>query len=283
MNKLKALPEAIKNVPRGVTLGLGGMILYRRPVAAVMEIIRQGIGDLTLLGWTLGFEGDLLIGAGLVDVVRTSYFGLESFGLAPMFRSYVERGKVRVIEESESTLGFGFRAALQNVGFMPAKALIGTDILKVRPDLKLVTCPYTQETYPAMPAIKPDVTIVHALKADSFGNAVLFANLAADVELALLAQYTIITTEEVVDTAEIENQGADIIGKCVDAVVHVPGGALPTSCYPLYPIKGRAIVEYIEACQAGSFSDYLESLLQADDAGKTKPPFICEPRGGGGK
>lgn len=261
MTKVMDPGDAARLVQSGDTVGIGGMILYRRPVGMAIELIRQGVRDLTLLGWTLSLESDLLIGAGCVRRVRTSYFGLESFGMAPMYKRSVEAGQVEVVEETESTLAFGLRAALQGTGFMPARALVGTDILRVRPDIQLVTCPYTGELYPAMPAVRPDVAIIHALAADSGGNAVVGANLSIDRELAMLARTTIISAEEVVPTGELPGGMVDIPGHVVTAVVPILAGSWPTSCYPRYPVDGDAVLDYLEACSRGEFDRYLERLI----------------------
>lgn len=266
MQKVVDPKTAAKLVRPGDTVGIGGMILYRRPVGLVLELIRQGLRDLTLLGWTLGLEADLLVGAGAVRRVRTSYFGLESFGLAPMFKARAEAGEVEVLEETESTLAYGLRAALQGVGFMPARALAGTDVLRVRPDIRLITCPYTGEAYPAMPALRPDVALIHALQADAAGNAVLGANLSVDVELALLARVTIVSAEAVVPAGGLPAGMAEIPGHAVAAVVPLPAGAWPTSCYPRYPVDGEALLNYLAACGADQFDAHLERLLATDPA-----------------
>ncbi len=260
-SKQKSLHEAIAPISNGATVAFGGMLIYRRPVAAALELIRQQKRNLTIMGWTLGLETDLMIAAGAVSAVRTSYFGLETFGLAPMFRKSMESGELTVIEETESTIGFGLRAALQGVGFMPARTLIGTDLLQVRPDIKLIPCPYTNEQYPAIPPWRPKVAIIHTLMSDSYGNSVLGGNFCIDAEIAQLAEYTVITTEEIVESSDIPNGTAHIIGKTVDAVVKVPKGSWPTSCYPLYGLDGNIFVDYLKATSTGNVSIFLDRML----------------------
>jgi len=257
--------EAARLVQTGDTLALGGMTLYRRPVAFVRELIRQGTGDLTLLALTAGYESDLLVGAGLVRRVRTSYFGLEVFGLAPMFTRLATAGEVEIIEETEASIVFGLRAALAGVGFMPGQGWRETDILRVRPDVKLVDDPYSERSYVAFPAIHPDVAIIHARAADRSGNALLGGNLAVDWELSLAAEKTIVTTERVVEGPALSpveglEGRAEILGLYVNAVVEAPRGAHPTSCYPDYPLASEEILDYIEACAAGRFDEYLEEF-----------------------
>lgn len=257
-DKVVSLEEAVTLVEPGHTLALGGMTLYRRPVAFVRELIRQGTSDLTLLALTAGYESDLLVGAGLVKRVRTCYFGLEVFGLAPMFTRLATARLVEVIEETEASIAFGLRAALAGVGFMPGQGWQETDLLRVRPDVKLVHDPYSERRYVAFPAIHPDIAVIHARVADCVGNAILGGNLAVDWELSLAARKTVVTAERLVD--ELEGH-ADILGFSVHAVVEAPRGAYPTSCYPDYPLASEEILNYVEACAAGRFEEYLRGFI----------------------
>ncbi len=258
LNKLLPLAEAAALVKRGDTLALGGLTLYRRPVAFVRELLRRpDVTDLTLLCFTAGYESDLLVGARRARRVRTCYFGLEVFGLAPMFTSAASAGALEIVEESEASLAFGLRAALADVGFMPGRGWLGTDMLRLRPDVKTVTDPYTGETLVAFPAIPCDVAVVHALQADPSGSAVLGGNVGVDLELALVAGTLIVTAEEIVP----ELEQADLTAPAVTAVAHAPRGAWPTSCHPLYPVGGGEILRYIDACNAGEFDDYVRDWL----------------------
>lgn len=258
-DKRVPLEEAAVLVGDGQVLALGGMTLYRRPVAFVQALLRRKPPprDLTLLAFTASFESDVLVGAGLVRRVRTCYFGLEAFGLAPMFTEAATEGRLEVVEETEASLAFGLRARLAGVGFMPALAWLGTDLLRVRPDVRMVEDPYTGEEVVAFPAVGCDVAVVHALRADREGNAVLGGNLAVDVELALVAERAVVTAEEVVDRLA---GPIDLSGVVVDAVVEAPGGAWPTSCYPRYPVDGEEILRYSESCPGG-FDAYLAGFL----------------------
>jgi glutaconate CoA-transferase subunit A len=259
MSKLTSLAEAAQLVRDGDTLALGGMTLYRRPVAFVRALLQREPPprDLTLLCFTAGFESDLLVGAGMVERVRTCYFGLESFGLAPMFTQAATAGTLVVVEETEASLAFGLRATLAGVGFMPGRGWLGTDLLKVRSDVKVIEDPYTGEEVIAFPAVTCDVVVLHAVRADRVGNAVLGGNLAVDVELALVAERVIVTAEEVVDKLA---GPLDLSGIPVTAVVHAPRGAWPTSCYPVYPVGGEELLRYAEACPDG-FEEYLRGFL----------------------
>jgi len=262
-DKTTTLAEAVSLVRTGDVLALGGMNLYRRPVAFVRELLKTDVRDLTLLCFTASYESDLLIGAGKVRDIRTCYCGLEAFGLAPMFTARAARGDLRVIEESENSLAFGLRATLAGVGFMPSQGWIGTDMLKVRPDVKVIDDPYTGKPVVAFPAVTCDVAVIHAPVADRFGNARLKGNLAVDQELSLIADRVIVTAEEIVEemTAPVE-----VGGMAVTAVVPAPRGAWPTSCYPNYAVAGEEILRYIDVCAANRFDDYVQTLLASEDA-----------------
>jgi glutaconate CoA-transferase subunit A len=259
MSKLASLAQAAALVRDGDTLALGGMTLYRRPVAFVRALLRREPlpRDLTLVCFTAGFESDLLVGAGLAKRVRTCYFGLESFGLAPMFTRAAAAGELEVVEETEASLAFGLRATLAGVGFMPGRGWLGTDMLKVRPDVKVIADPYTGEDVVAFPAVTCDVAVVHALRVDRFGNAVLGGNLAVDPELSLVAERVIVTAEEVEERLD---GPIEFSGLPVTAVVHAPRGAWPSSCYPRYPVDGEELMRYVESCPVG-FEGYLRGFL----------------------
>lgn len=256
--KVISLDQAAKLVASGSTLGLGGMTLYRRPVAFVRALLGTGVSDLTLISLTCGFESDLLVGTGQVRRVRTCYFGLEAFGLAPMFTQQATAGVLEVVEETEASLGFGLRATLGGVGFMPSLAWLGTDLPRARPDVKTVRDPYSGQEYTAFPALRADVMVIHASVADRSGNAQIYGNFALDRELGLAADQVIITAERVVDRLE---GPLELAGVGIDFVVEVPGGAWPTSCYPDYPFDGDELLDYVEACAAGGFEAYLEQFL----------------------
>jgi glutaconate CoA-transferase subunit A len=261
-SKQISIDAAAELVQSGSMLALGGMTLYRRPVAFVRALIKRyqrttQPANLTLLAFTAGYESDLLVGAGLVSHVRSCYFGLEIFGFAPMFTALANNGQLDIIEETETSIAMGLRAQMASVGFMPGLGWIGTDLPRLRPDVHTIIDPYSGEELIAFPAIKPDVAVIHALTADDDGNALIGDNKGVDIELCLAAKIVIITAEELVP----ELNKADLVAPCVHAIVHAPKGALPTSCHPLYPLDTEAILEYAEqVSDQDSFNNYLAQL-----------------------
>ena len=267
MTKQITMQAAAKLVPSGCMLALGGTTLYRRPLAFARALVQRRLqtgdpGDLTLLAFTAGLESDFLVGSRMVSRVRTCYFGLEIFGLAPMFTYFANRGELEIIEETEASLAAGLRASLARVGFMPGRAWLGTDLPRLRPDVRTINDPYSGEELVAFPAIHPDVAVIHALRSDPDGNAQIGDNPGVDEELALTAGTVILTIEEIVP----ELSKVDIIGPLVQHIVVAPRGAAPSSCHPLYPLDGAAFLEYSEqVSDPASFQAYVARMLSGSD------------------
>ena len=260
---LNDLQTAASAVADGSTLALGGMTLYRRPVGFVRALLQRENPprDLTLLSFTGGIESDMLVGAGCVSTVRSAYFGLESFGLAPMFTQFAQAQRIRIVEETEASIVMGLRAQIAGVGFMPSRAWLGTDLPKLRPDVRMVADPYSGEELAAMPAIPCDVAVLHGLAGDRQGNVLINNNLGIDLELVYLADTVIATVERIVDKLERTTDGIIIPYPGCDMMVELPGGAAPTSCFPLYNMDGAAILAYTEACSAGRFGEWLAAFV----------------------
>ncbi len=275
MSKWISIDQAAEQVHDGMTIALGGMTLYRRPVAFVRALLARTPPprQLTLLCFTAGYESDLLVGAGCVQTIRSCYFGLESFGLAPMFTEAANRGTIEIVEETELSLSLGIRARAAGVSFMPSKAWIGTDLPRLRPDVKTVIDPYTGETLMAFPAISCDLAVLHGLAGDEEGNVLLNHNLGVDLELIYIADRVIVTVERRVERLERSLDGPLIPAPGITNIVLAAGGAWPTSCYPDYPIAGGELLRYIDACNAGQFSAYCAALGSApgQEAGMIAP------------
>lgn len=263
IDKRIPIEEAAAFVKSGDMLAPGGVTLYRRPMAFIKALLRryQETGEpsnLALMAFTAGLESDILVGSGMISKVRSCYFGLEIFGLAPMFTHLANHGEIEILEETEASLAFGLRACLAGIGFMAGRGWIGTDLPGLRPDVKKITDPYSGEELMAFPAIQPDVAVIHALRADPEGNAQIGDNKGIDVELSGAAKTVIVTADEIVPALE----KADVIAPWIDAVVHAPQGALPTSCHPLYGLDGEAILAYSEQVNDhDSWSAYVNTWL----------------------
>ena len=178
-----------------------------------------------------------------------------------MFTQAAQAGTIEIVEETELSIVLGIRAQLSGVGFMPSTAWVGTQLPELRPDVKTVTDPYSGETLTAFPPIHCDITVLHGIHGDIDGNITLNNNLGIDRELVFLGDTVIATIEEKVDVAPRSFELQPIPYPGVDYVVHHPGGASPTSCYPNYQVDGDEFMKYVQMCNAGQFDEYLDRVL----------------------
>ncbi len=239
----------------GDHITLGGSTANRNPMAAIYEIIRQRKKNLHLYGHILGVAADLLIGAGCVHAIEGAYMGIGRFEPTCIrFRKAAERRQILVEDYSNYQMALRFLAGSMGIPYIVTRAGLGSDIVsqwgfdesfrKVNPRIarqKLIVQdnpfrPDRSEKVVLLPAINPDVTILHVQKADKEGTIRIEGLPFTDIEQAKAARYLIVTTEEIVDSDYLKNQPElNRIPACfVDAVVHVPFGAHPTQCFNYY-------------------------------------------------
>jgi glutaconate CoA-transferase subunit A len=267
--KLTTLAEAARLVRAGDMIGIGGMTLYRKPMAFVRELARSGVKDLTLLGFTSSFEAELLAAAGVLGTIRTCYFGMEFLGLAPRLRRATEEGRIKIIEETEYTIAVGLQATLMRVPYLPSRdTQLGTDYFRIRPDLRRAPCPVTGEMLTWFPAVAPRIAVIHVPMADEKGNAWLGGQHCVDIQLAMAADVTVVTAERIVPTSQIRDApgGAGLVSFMVDVVVEAPGGAHPTSCYPDYPVDVVHLARYLKGARRKETQKYLDRYVLGDSA-----------------
>ena len=266
-DKRATLGEALGAVRDGHRVALGGMTLYRRPVVAALALAAAGRKSLEIVTLTGGIETDLLIGTGCVRRLRSCYTGLEVVGFAPHFTRRVQEGTLELVEETEYTLSYALQAATMRVPFLPMRGdLARTDILRVRPDLKAFACPLTGATLIAVPALPLDIAILHATAADHHGNCNLQGQLALDPHLPTAAAVTIVTAERIVSTDELMAMrgGVQLAGLFVTHVVDLPGGSLPTSCFPDHRLDVAAVLDYADAAaDAAAWPRWLARATEA--------------------
>ena len=244
------LEDAIsEHVQDGDLVGIGGLSFWRKPMGLCREIIRQSKKDLTLCTFVGGIEVDMLIGAGLISEVRACFIGMEIFGMAPSYRKAIESGTIKVSEESEATIALGLRASYLKVPFMPLKGIIGTDFSKVRDDIKEIEDPLGSGVkVMAVPKIDLDVALLHVPYADEYGNCNIAGAVWMDDDMAKTAKKTIVTTERIVETEDIRHLPgkAQLPQQTTTAVVKLPFGAHPTSCYDKYTFDASHIQSYLD-------------------------------------
>lgn len=252
MARWLSLQDALAPVASGTHLAIGGMTLYRRPVAAALQLACAGLRDLELTTLTGGIETDLLIGAGCLRRLRSCYVGLEIVGLAPHFTRAAREGGLEIVEETEYTMSHAVLAAAMHLPFLPMlDTLGGTSLYAQRPDLRRFTCPVSGRPLVAIPALQVDVALLHAAAADEEGHCWLPGQLALDPYLPLIAKTTIVTVERRVSTQELLSLhgGARLPAHLIDHLALVPGGAHPTSCHPSRPLDLAAVLDYVDAAE----------------------------------
>jgi len=283
-SKFMTLKDAISRfVQNGSHISIGGSTANRNPMAAVYEIVRQQKKDLYLYGSIMGSGPDLLIGAGCVCGVELGYLGIGRYApTAPCFKRYVESGRIRYEDYTNFQMALRFLAGSMGIPFIPTKSSLGSDIVnkwgmdeKFRKSdgrissKKLIVStnpfnPNTDEKVILLPAINPDVTIIHAQKVDGQGNVRIEGLTFSDVEQAKAAKSLIVTCEEIVDNAVLlaEPQLNHLPRFFVDAVVKVPKGAHPTQCYNYYDLDVRFLYDLIGASRdERDLSRFLEKFV----------------------
>ena len=234
--KLTSLTEAAGWVKDGDVVAIGGCCYSRTPLALLMEILRQERRGLTLARNLMCYEGEWFIAAQAVETVVSSWFAIGlPWGLSKVFRQAVEGGQLKYEEWSHLALGLRFRAGAMGVPFLPSLSMLGSDLMDVG-SAKTMECPFTGEKVALVPALFPDVAVLHVHRADRLGNCQIDGYPHMDVDIALASTTVIITAEEIVSEERIRSQPdrTKIPGFAVDALVEVPYGAFPHECYGLY-------------------------------------------------
>jgi len=225
------LEEAVAElVHDGDTIALEGFT-HLIPVAAGHEVIRQCRRELTLVRMTPDIVYDQLIGAGCARKLVFSWGGNPGVGSLHRFRDAIEHAWPRDLEiEEHSHAGMAnrYQAGASGLPFAVLRGYLGTDLPGRTPNIKTVTCPFTGEELAAVPAINPDVTIIHAQRADRAGNVQMWGLTGIQKEAALAADRCLVTVEEIVDTLEPVPGGVVLPSWAVTAVAAAPGGARPS-------------------------------------------------------
>lgn len=265
-DKRATLAEAGALVQDGAMVALGGGLCARLPMALVRELVRAGRRDLHLVGSAHSIDVDLLIAAGAVKVCEESYVGFEQdLGLAPAFRKAAEGGTVEVRESCCVSILTQLRAAEMGLPFLPVRGLKGTDIGSLHPEYGMVICPFTGEELVALPALVPDVALVHAPIGDRHGNLHLDQPYVLDERFAHASRMVVATVDRLVETAEVAGAGVVIPAHCVAAVVEAPFGAHPSSCYPGYAYDRPALAVYVAAAAGDGIDDWLARHVHAGE------------------
>lgn len=292
--KVVSLEEAASLIHNEETIGIGGSTLSRTPMAMIWALIRAKKKNLTACRSIVSSEGDLLLGSGICKSIETSWFSQGIvWGVSKVMRRFAEAEPNAYQEWSHLAMGLRFRAGAMGVPFLPMRSMIGSDLVSQRPEVQEMKCPFTAEPLLLIPALNPDVAIIHVQRCDPYGNAHIDGLQFMDIDLAMAAKRVILTTERIVSNQQIRRtpDQTKIPFFTVDAVVEVPYGSAPHECGGHYepffrhmdyytstvnsdPVK--RLNDYIEKFIYGpkSWTDYLsliglDHLLEASQGGRS--------------
>jgi len=265
MDKLVSASEALSVIEDGMTVGIGGWGPRRKPMALVRELLRTDVKDLTVIAYG-GADVGLLCTAGKVRKVIFAFVSLDFMPLEPAFRKARESGRVDVLEIDEGMMLLGLRAAAWGCPFIPTRIGLGTDLLSNAPEIALIDSPYDEKEWVAMPALKPDVALIHATRADRRGVCEIESpDHYMDDWFARAAKHTIVSVDEVVETSHFSDPAVARRvfweRNCTQAVVHQPGGAHPSSSDPLYGFDVAHFKKYGELIAEGGYHAWAEAFL----------------------
>jgi glutaconate CoA-transferase, subunit A len=256
----------------GMTIGIGGWGSRRKPMALVRAILRSAVSDLTIVSYG-GPDVGLLIAAGRVRRVVCGFVSLDTIALEPHFRRGRQAGTVELTELDEGMLHWGLLAAAHRLPFLPIRAGLGSDVLRVNPELRTVRSPYADgEELTAMPALRLDAALIHLNRADSLGNGqYLGPDPYFDDLFCLAAARAFVSCERIVSTARLLESGPPqtlLVNRAMVAgVVETPGGAHFTSCVPDYGRDEAFQARYAAAAaDPGAWPQFRAEYLDGDEA-----------------
>ena len=249
-SKVVPLAELAALVPDGASVALGGSFLHRGPFAFVRELIRQGRAGLEIVKQSPGYDIDILCRAGSVARVRAGIVAMEGhLGLAPAYRRAVERREIELEEHACMTLTAGLRAAAYGVPFQPVGGVHGSDLPALN-RWASIPDPYgSGENVWVIPAIRPDIAVIHVNEANERGDARVYGTSHWDRILSRAARRVFVVAETLAPVASFRERPelTLIPGFMVEAVAVVPRGAWPGSCWPLYEVDYPAVETYMQS------------------------------------
>lgn len=242
MADILSLHDAVaRHVDDGATVAMEGFT-HLIPFAAGHEIIRQGRRGLTLIRMTPDLIYDQLIGAGCARKLIFSWGGNPGVGSLHRLRDAVEKGypnTLEILEHSHAAMACAYEAGAAGLPLALLRGYVGSDLPKVNDQIKFVDCPFTGERLAAVPSIRPDVSIVHAQRADRAGNVLIEGIIGVQKEAILAASASIVTVEEIVDELNAGPNACVVPGWAISAVAVAEHGAYPSYAHGYYPRDNR--------------------------------------------
>lgn len=235
------------------------------PTAAAHEAIRQGFRDLTLVRMTPDLIYDQMIGMGMAKKVIFSYAGNPGVGLLRRMRDAIENGwpnRIEVEEHSHAAMANAYEAGAAGLPCAIFRGYRGAGLAEVNPNIRSIVCPFTGEKLAAVPSVRPDVSFVHAQKADRKGNVLVEGIIGIQKEAVLAARRAVVTVEEVVDDFKGLHPNLTILPSwTITAISVVPGGAHPSYTHGYY---ARDNASYIEWDEIAADRDRFRAWMQAN-------------------
>ncbi len=266
-DKTMTVEAVIGRLESGMTLGIGGWGSRRKPMALVRALLRSEVTDLTVVSYG-GPDVGLLAAAGRIRKLITPFTTLDSIPLEPHFRAARESGAFELMEVDEAMFMWGLHAAVNRLPFLPVRAGIGSDVMRVNPALRTVTSPYEDgETFVAMPALRLDAAFVHLNRADRLGNGqYLGPDPYFDDLFCEAADAAYVSCERIVETAELTKESAPqsllVKRHSVSGVIETPNGAHFTSCAPDY----ERDEPFQKLYATTPYAEFAERFLAGDEA-----------------
>ena len=256
----------------GMTIGIGGWGSRRKPMALVRALARTGVRDLTVVSFG-GPDVGLLIAAGAVKRVVCGFVSLDSIPLEPHYRRARQAGAIELTELDEGMMWFGLLAGTQRLPFLPTRAGLGSDVMRINPRLRTVRSPYDDgEELVAVPGLRLDVALVHMNRADASGNGqYLGPDPYFDDLFCLAAEQAFVSCERIVATKTLTETGPPqslLVNRAMVAgVAETPNGAHFTSCVPDYGRDEAFQAEYVKAAASDdTWELFRERYLAGDEA-----------------
>jgi glutaconate CoA-transferase subunit A len=263
MAKFLPLQQAVaENLHSGDTVAFEGFT-HLIPTAAAHEAIRQGFRDLTLVRMTPDLVYDQMIGMGMAKKIVFSYVGNPGVGLLRRARDAIENGfphPLEIEEHSHAAMANAYEAGAAGLPCAVFRGYRGAELAKVNPNIKSVTCPFTGEVLAAVPSVRPDVTFIHAQKANRKGDVLVEGIIGIQKEAVLAAKRAVVTVEEVVDDFDGLHPNLTVLPNWTITVISVvPGGSHPSYTHGYYVRDNAAYLEWDEiAADRQRFRDWMQ-------------------------
>jgi len=262
VTKTMTTAEAVdRYVKDGIYLGIGGFGHIRISMPMIYEIVRRRVKKLRVSGHTAVHDLDVLIAGECVDAVDVAYsFAYETRGLSKNSRRAVESGRVKCVEWTNAALSWRLKAAAMGLPFLPARNMLGSDTFRYSA-ARTIDCPFTGQRLVALPALMPDVAIIHVHYADKYGNCVIRGATVKDDDLAKASKRVIITAERIVSDSVFRDapERTTIPYFCVDAVIEAPHGSHPGNMPHEYYFDEEHIRSYMKAgADETTLKEYLD-------------------------